>query len=51
MKIVIDFRVRGREGEIEGEGERNIGVREKHGFMASYTFPDLGSHPQPRYVP
>ena len=38
------------EGRDEGR-EKNIHIREKHQLVASRTYPDQGSNPQPRYVP
>ena len=40
-----------REREEGEERQRNIYVREKHQLFASYTCPDRGSNPQPRYAP
>ena len=37
--------------EREKERERNIGVREIHQLVASYTHPHQGLNPQPRHVP
>ena len=51
--MAIDFREREggvRENAREGERERNIDVREKHGLVAPLSR-DWALSPQPRFVP
>ena len=48
--MFIDFREK-KGGERERDRERNINVRNIDWLVAPHTYPNMGLHPQPRYVP